>query len=69
MRRHVDVLRPEHRGSLWINGKGRIWAWVNNDWRMLRNSGLWSGIALYCGEAQMKKSGPFVEVDWATIPT
>lgn len=66
-RRHTDVLREEHKGSLWINPKGHVWAWVWGDWRRLRNSGLWSGLAMYSGEGQMKNSGPFIEVDCAKL--
>ena len=66
-RRRTDVLGNEHKGSLWINADNEIWAWVQDDWRMLRNSGLWSGILLYSGEAQMRAAGPFTEVDFARL--
>jgi hypothetical protein len=67
-RRHPDVLGDEHKdGSLWINREGEIWAWIQSDWRQLRNSGLWSGSLLYSGEAQMRAAGPFTEVDFARL--
>jgi hypothetical protein len=67
-RRTPDVLTDEHKdGSLWINHRDEIWAWVQDDWRMLRNSGLWSGIGLYSGEWQMRAAGPFTEVDFAKL--
>lgn len=67
-RRTPAVLGDEHKdGSLWINHRDEIWAWVQGDWRMLRNSGLWSGIGLYSGESQMRAAGPFTEVDFAQV--
>lgn len=67
-RRHADVLGDEHKdGSLWINHDDEIWAWVQGDWRLLRNSGLWSGMMLYSGESQMRAAGPFTEVDFARL--
>lgn len=63
----VDVLRDQHKGSLWITRKGKVWAWVHGDWRMLRNSGLWSGMGLYSGEGQMKIAGPFMKVDFVAL--
>jgi hypothetical protein len=67
-RRCAEVLGDEHKdGSLWINHDGEIWAWVHGDWRMLRKSGLWSGMGLYSGESQMLRRGPFTEVDFAKI--
>lgn len=69
-RRQADVLGDEHKdGSLWINRDGEIWAWMQGDWRLLRNSGLWSGIALYSGKSQMRAAGPFTEVDFAKMTT
>jgi hypothetical protein len=67
-RRQADVLGDEHKdGSLWINHADEIWAWVQKDWRMLRNSGLWSGMLLYSGESQMRAAGPYTEVDFARL--
>ena len=66
-RRTAAVLGDEHKGSLWINRDGEIWAWVQGDWRLLRTSGLWSGIGLYIGESQMRAAGPFTEVDFALL--
>lgn len=67
-RRQADVLGDEHKdGSLWINHNDEIWAWVQDEWRMLRNSGLWSGMGLYSGESQMRRAGPFTEVDYAHL--
>jgi hypothetical protein len=67
VRRKPDVLTDEHKGSLWINPDGEVWAWVQHDWRMLRSSGLWSGVLLYSGESQMRAAGPFVEVDFVEV--
>lgn len=67
-RRCAEVLGDDHKdGSLWINPKGEMWAWVHGDWRMLRNSGLWSGMLLYSGESQMLHRGPYTEVDFVTV--
>lgn len=66
-RQEVPVLRDEHKGPLWITRKGKIWAWVHDEWRMLRNSGLWSGLMMYSGEEQMKRQGPFMKVDFARL--
>ena len=66
-RRTPTALDDKHKGSLWINRDGEIWAWVQDDWRMLRTSGLWSGMLLYSGQSQMRAAGPFTEVDFARL--
>lgn len=66
-RRQAAVLGDEHKGGVWVNRAGEIWAWVQDDWRMLRNSGLWSGISLYCGERMMRAAGPFTEIDFVRL--